>query len=103
MQLFHYIAVVVGTILFVLSFFNFAEIISEVVIIFIVATLAIFGAGCLMAYNVYMDFYLNCKFSNILYDNIFQGNDYYAIGVFVMDLNVALLLISAAIGFSRSH
>lgn len=94
---------VVGLILFVLSFFNFAEILSEVVILFIVAVLGIFAAGCVMLYNVYMDFYLNCSFGNSYQSNIFQGNDYFAISVFVMDLNCALLLISAAIAFSRSR
>lgn len=101
MQVFHYIAMIIGLLLFVLSFFNFAEILSEVVILFLLAVLGIFAAGCAMLYNVYMDFYLNCSFGNGYQSNIFEGNDYFAIGVFVMDLNCALLLISAAIAFSR--
>lgn len=105
MQVFHYIAIVVGIVLFVLSFFDFASILSEITLVFIAATIGIFATGCLMIYNVYMDYYLACGsiLSSVTQNNVIQGNDTVGISVLVLDLISALLLISAAISFSRTY
>lgn len=110
--MFHYIAVIVGLVIFVLSFFDFAGILYEVSLLFIVAVVGIFASGVMMLYATYMDFHMSCKSAfNTVFDtasllgakNVIEANDEVGIAIMVLDLLAALLLISAAISFSRTY
>lgn len=94
-----------GIVLFVLSFFDFAEKLSEISLVFVAAALGIFACGAMMLYSAYADFYMACNsaFGFITQSNVFEGNDQIGIVVMILDLISALLLISAAIGFSRVY
>lgn len=106
LQMFHYIAIIVGVVLFVLSFFDFAAILYEVTILFLVASLGIFASGAMMLYATWMDFHMSCKSifdtSNLLgTKNPIEANDEVGITIMVLDTICASLLISAAISFSK--
>lgn len=110
--MFHYIAIIVGVVLFVLSFFDFAGILYEVTILFLVASLGIFASGAMMLYATYMAFHMSCKSAfNSVFDtanllgskNVIEANDEVGITIMVLDLLCACLLISAAISFSRTY
>lgn len=110
--MFHYIAIIVGVVLFVLSFFDFAGILYEVTVLFLVASLALFASGAMMLYATYMAFHMSCKSAlgsvfdtaNLLgAKNVIEANDEYGIAIMVLDLLCACLLISAAISFSRTY
>lgn len=108
----HYIAIVVGLVIFVLSFFDIAGILYEISLIFIVAVIGIFTAGAMMLYATYMAFHMSCKSAfNSAFDtanltgakNVFEAHDEVGIAIMVLDLICALSLISAAISFSRTY
>lgn len=111
LQMLHYIAIIVGAILFVLSFFDFAGVLYDVRLLFLAAILAILASGGAMLYATYVSFHLSCSKAFGLIDtaslsgakNVFEANDQVGISVFVLDLIAALLLISAAISFSRTY
>lgn len=110
--MFHYIAIIVGVVLFVLSFFDFASILYEVTLLFIIATIGIAASGFMMFYATYMSFHASCKSAfgsvfdttNLLgVKNVIEAQDGYGIGIMVLDLLAACTLISAAISFSRTY
>lgn len=110
--MFHYIGMIVGVVLFVLSFFDFAGILYEVKLLFVAAVLGILASGAMMAYATYMAFHMSCKSAfNSVFDtasilgakNVIEANDEYGITIMVLDLLCACLLISAAISFSRTY
>lgn len=110
--MFHYIAIIVGAVIFVLSFFDFAGLLYDIKLLFVAAVLGIFASGCMMFYATYIAFYMSCKSAfNSFYDtaslsgakNVIQANDEVGISIMVLDLIAALLLISAAISFSRTY
>ena len=112
LQMFHYIAIIVGVVIFVLSFFDFAGILYDVKLLFVTAVLAIFAAGAMMVYATYIAFNMSCKSAfNSVFDtasltgqkNVIEANDEVGISIVVLDLVAALLLISAAISFSRTY
>lgn len=110
--MFHYIAMIVGVVIFVLSFFDFAGILSDIKLLFVLAVLAIFASGGMMLYATYISFHMSCKSAfNTLFDtaslggarNVIEANDEVGISIMVLDLIAAMLLISAAISFSRTY
>lgn len=110
--MFHYIAIIVGIVLFVLSFFDFAGILYEVTLLFVLAAIGIFTSGAMMLYATYMAFHMSCKSAfNSVFDtanilgakNVIEANDEVGISIMVLDLICACLLISAAISFTRTH
>lgn len=112
LQMFHYIAIIVGVVIFVLSFFDFAGVLYEVTLLFVAATIGIFASGAMMLYATYMAFHMSCKSAlGTLFDtanllgskNVIQAQDEVGIAIFVLDLIAACLLISAAISFSRTY
>lgn len=112
LQMFHYIAVIVGVIIFVLSFFDFAGVLADVTLLFVMAVLGIFATSAMMLYATYMAFHMSCKSAfNSVFDtanllgskNVIEANDEVGISIMVLDLISALLLISAAISFSRTY
>ena len=112
LQMFHYIAIIVGAILFVLSFFDFAGVLYEVRLLFLFAILAILASGGAMLYATYVAFHVSCKsaFGSIIdtaslsgAKNVIEAQDEVGISIMVLDLIAALLLISAAISFSRTY
>ena len=110
LQLFHYIAIITGIIIFVLSFFDFAGVLYDITLLFVAAVLAIFASGSMMLYATYVAFHMSCKsgFAEIGdvvsgAKNVIQAQDEVGITVMVLDLIAALLLISAAISFSRTY
>jgi hypothetical protein len=110
LQMFHYVAIIVGAILFVLSFFDFASVLYEVRLLFLFAILGILASGGAMLYATYVAFHVSCKsaFNNILDTvsgdkNVIEAQDEVGISIMVLDLIAALLLISAAISFSRTY
>lgn len=112
LQLFHYIAIIVGIVLFVLSFFDFAGILYDIKLLFVAAVIGIFSTGVMMLYATYVAFNMSCKSAfNSVFDtaslsgakNVIQANDEVGISIMVLDLIAALLLISAAISFSRTY
>lgn len=112
LQMFHYIAVIVGVVIFVLSFFDFAGVLADVTLLFVMAVLGIFATSAMMLYATYMAFHMSCKSAfNSVFDtanllgskNVIEANDEVGISIMVLDLISALLLISAAISFSRTY
>lgn len=112
LQMYHYIAIIVGAVIFVLSFFDFAGILYDIKLLFVTAVLGIFAAGGMMLYATYLAFHASCKstFNSIIDTasfggarNVIEANDQVGITVFVIDLIAGLLLISAAISFSRTY
>lgn len=113
LQMFHYIAIIVGVVLFVLSFFDFAGILYEVTLLFVVAAIGIFASAAMMLYATYMAFHMSCKSAfNSGFDtaslfsgakNVIEANDEVGIVIMVLDLLCACMLISAAISFSRTY
>lgn len=112
LQMFHYVAIIVGAILFVLSFFDFAGVLYEVRLLFVAAILAILASGGVMLYATYVAFHVSCKsaLGSIIdtaslsgHKNVIEANDEIGISIMVLDLIAALLLISAAISFSRTY
>lgn len=107
--MFHYIAIIVGVVIFVLSFFDFAGLLYDVKLLFVAAVLGIFAAGGMMLYATYIAFHMSCKSAiNSLIDtlgskNVIEASDEVGIAIMVLDLIAALLLISAAISFSRTY
>lgn len=110
--MFHFIAIIVGVVLFVLSFFDFAGLLYEIKLLFVVATIAIFSAGAVMFYATYMAFHMSCKSAfNSVFDtanllgskNVIEASDEVGIAIMVLDLLSACMLISAAISFSRTY
>ena len=110
--MFHYIAIIVGVVLFVLSFFDFAGILSEITLLFIAAVVGIFASGAMMLYATYMAFNMSCKSAfNNAFDtanllgtkNVIEANDEVGIAIMVLDILCACMLISAAISFSRTY
>lgn len=110
--MFHYIAIIVGVVLFVLSFFDFAGILYEVTLLFLVASIGIFASAAMMLYATYMAFHMSCKSAfNSVFDtanllgakNVIEANDEVGITIMVLDLLCACMLISAAISFSRTY
>lgn len=91
--------------LFVLSFFDFAGLLSEISLVFIAAVIGIFTVAAMMFYAAYADFYMACNslVGFITQNNVIEGNDKIGITVMVLDVISALLLISAAISFSRTY
>lgn len=101
-----------GVVLFVLSFFDFAGVLYEVSLLFIVAAIGIFASGAMMFYATYMAFHMHCKSAfGTFFDttslsgarNVIEANDQVGISIFVLDLIAACLFISAAISFSRTY
>jgi len=110
LQLFHYIAIITGAVIFVLSFFDFAGILYDITLLFVAAVLAIFASGAMMLYATYVAFYMSCKsgFARLTdpisgATNVIQAQDEVGITIMILDLIAALLLISAAISFSRTY
>lgn len=110
--MFHYIAIIVGVVLFVLSFFDFAGILYEIKLLFVAAIIGIFASGVMMFYATYMAFHMSCKSAfNSVFDtanllgakNVIEANDQVGIIIMVLDLLGACMLISAAISFSRTY
>lgn len=110
--MFHYIAIIVGIVIFVLSFFDFAGILYEITLLFVLAVLGIFASGAMMLYATYMAFHMSCKSAlGTAFDtanlfgtkNVIEANDEVGISIMVLDLIAGLLLISAAISFSRTY
>lgn len=110
--MFHYIAIITGVVLFVLSFFDFAGILYEITLLFCLAAIGIFASGAMMLYATYMAFHMSCKSAfgsafdtaNLLGSkNVIEANDEVGIVIMVLDLLSACLLISAAISFSRTY
>lgn len=110
--MFHYIAIIVGLVIFVLSFFDFAGVLSEITLLFVLAVMGIFASGAMMLYATYMAFHMSCKSAlgnvfdtaNLLGSkNVFEAQDEVGISIMILDLIAALLLISAAISFSRTY
>lgn len=110
--MFHYIAIIVGVVLFVLSFFDFAGILYEVTLLFVAASIGIFASAAMMLYATYMTFHMSCKsaFNGFLdtaslagAKNVIEANDEVGIIIMVLDLLCACMLISAAISFSRTY
>lgn len=108
----HYIAIIVGVVVFVLSFFDFASVLYEISLLFVVAVLGIFASGGMMLYATYMAFHMSCKsaFGNVFdtanltgAKNVIEAQDEVGIAIMVLDLICALSLISAAISFSRTY
>lgn len=112
LQMFHYIAIIVGVVVFVLSFFDFAGVLYEITLLFVAAVIGIFASGAMMLYATYMAFHMSCKSAfNSVFDtanllgnkNVIEAQDEVGIAIMVLDLICALLLISAAISFSRTY
>lgn len=112
LQMFHYIAIIVGAVIFVLSFFDFAGILYDVKLLFVTAVLGIFASACMMVYATYVAFNMSCKSAfNSVFDtasltgskNVIEANDEVGILIMALDLIAALLLIAAAISFSRTY
>lgn len=110
LQLFHYIAIITGIVIFVLSFFDFAGVLYDITLLFVAAVLGIFASGAMMLYATYVAFHMSCKgaFGGISDTisgarNVIQAQDEVGIAIMVLDLIAALLLISAAISFSRTY
>lgn len=113
LQMFHYIAIIVGVVLFVLSFFDFAGILYEITLLFVLAAIGIFASAAMMLYATYMAFHMSCKSAfNSGFDtaslfsgakNVIEANDEVGIVIMVLDLLCACMLISAAISFSRTY
>lgn len=110
--MFHYIAIIVGVVIFVLSFFDFAGVLYEITLLFVAAVIGIFASGAMMLYATYMAFHMSCKSAlggpfdtaNLLgAKNVIEANDEVGIAIMVLDLICACLLISAAISFSRTY
>jgi len=110
--MFHYIAIIVGVVLFVLSFFDFASTLSEVALLFCAAVVGIFASGAMMLYATYIAFHMSCKSAfNSVFDtasllgskNVIEAGDEVGISIMVLDLLCACTLISAAISFSRTY
>lgn len=110
--MFHYIAIIVGVVIFVLSFFDFAGVLYEVTLLFILAVVGIFASGAMMLYATYMAFKMSCKSAlGNIFDtaslggatNVIEAHDEIGISIMVLDLICALSLISAAISFSRTY
>lgn len=110
--MFHYIAIIVGVVLFVLSFFDFASVLYEVTLLFVIAVIGIVASGAMMFYATYMSFHASCKSAfNTLIDtanllgtkNVIEANDEVGIAIMVLDLLAACTLISAAISFSKTY
>lgn len=105
LQILHYIAIVVGIVLFVLSFFDFAGILYEIKLVFIAASLGLFAVACMMFYATVMAFKLACPGSvlgiSLNSSNVFEAHDETGIAIVVLDAISALLLLGAAISFSR--
>lgn len=111
LQMFHYIAIIVGVVLFVLSFFDFAGILYEVKLLFVAAAIGIVASSVMMAYATYMSFWMSCKSAlGTFFDtasltghkNVIEANDEVGIIILVLDLLCACMLLSAAISFSRT-
>lgn len=103
---------IVGLVIFVLSFFDFAGILYDIKLLFVAAVLGIFACGGMMLYATYVAFHMSCKSAfNSVFDtanlggakNVIEANDEVGISIMVLDLIAALLLISAAISFSRTY
>lgn len=110
MQLFHYIAIITGIVIFVLSFFDFAGVLYDIKLLFVAAVLGVFASGAMMLYATYVAFHMSCKsaFAGVAdtisgATNVIQAQDEVGITIMVLDLIAALLLISAAISFSRTY
>lgn len=110
--MFHYIAIIVGIVLFVLSFFDFAGILYEITLLFCLAAIGIFASGAMMLYATYMSFHMSCKSAfGSVFDtanltgskNVIEASDEVGIAIMVLDLLCALMLISAAISFTRTY
>lgn len=108
--MFHMIAIVVGAVLFVLSFFDFASVLYEVSLLFLLACVAIFASAAMMIYTTYMTFHISCRsFGENIFGalsgnrNVIEAGDQVGITIMSLDLICALLLISAAISFSRTY
>ena len=110
--MFHYIAAIMGAVLFVLSFFDFAGLLADITLLFVTAVIGIFASGGMMLYATYMAFHMSCKSAfNSVFDtanllgnkNVIEAHDEAGITIMVLDLICALLLISAAISFSSTY
>lgn len=108
----HYVAIIVGVVIFVLSFFDFAGVLYEISLLFVAAVIGIFAAGAMMLYATYIAFHMSCKSAfNSVFDtanltgskNVIEAGDEIGITIMVLDLICACLLISAAISFSRTY
>lgn len=103
-QMFHYIAIITGVVLFVLNFVNFAEILYEIKSLFNLAVFGIIASGAMMLYATDTAFHMSCKFaSSPGINNVIEANDEIRIVIMLLDLLSACLLFSAAFSFVRTY
>jgi len=97
---------VTGGVLFLLSFFNIANILWDIKIVFFVVIVAILVMSGIMFWAAYIAFVEPCVsgfgFNTSLFSrNAFEAEDGHNIAVFILDLLAGLMLLSIGATFAK--
>ncbi|KAH9400253.1 hypothetical protein TYRP_001814 [Tyrophagus putrescentiae] len=99
---------VTGAVLFLLSFFNIANVLYDIKILFFVVVVAIIGVSGVMFWGAFIAFSEPCTakligigFGGLVNKNAFEAEDKHNIAVMVLDVVAGLMLLSIGGTFAK--
>ncbi|OTF79929.1 hypothetical protein BLA29_010169 [Euroglyphus maynei] len=98
--------IITGAILFILAFFNIANVLYDIKIVFFLVVIAILGVAGVMFWGAYIAFSEPCKSfaginTSLFSKNAFEAEDGNNIAVMFLDIIAGLMLCSVGFTFAK--